>query len=533
MNNLEKQIDGSRPASEGAGRYRQSMTHRTLSGMFWAFSSGSLQNVLRLVVLVVLTRLLTPAEFGLVSAALVVVGFTELFSQLGMGPAVVQRPQLEARHLRTGMTVSISLGLLLCALLWLIAPSIAAFFRQETLTPVLRVLAFVFPLSSISVVAESLARRELRFRDLAAVQVISYAVGYGVVGIGLACLQCGVWALVGARLGQEFVNCVLVLRLQPHPKRPQLERLAFRELMSFGGGFTAARIGNYAALNGDNLVVGRWLGVEALGLYSRAYQLLVMPASLIGQVFDSVLFPTMAKVQHDPERLTVAYRRCLSAVALIILPASIVMYILAPQIIGVLFGAKWSGVIVPFQILSLGMLFRTSYKISDSLARAMGAVYRRAWRQLIYAALVIGGALIGQFWGIVGVSVGVAVAITINFLLMAHLSLSLLGIGWRHLWAAYVPALMLTTTLGAELWALTRLLSHTGLQPLWVLSTTLPLAASTGFLLVRLSPRLFLGQDGVWMMQVVQRYIPKRLNPFLGPRRTQAPSFVRPGVNES
>ena len=117
---------------------------------------------------------------------------------------------------------------------------------------------------------------------------------------------------------------------------------------------------------------------------------------------------------------------------------------------------------------------------------------------------------------------------------MAHLSLALLGIGWRNLWAAFIPALMLTAALGAELWALSRLLAPAGMRPSSILLTALPLATLTGFLLVRLMPRLFLGPDGSWMLQVAERYIPKRLNPFRGSRRTPpARSFVRHGVNES
>src|SRR3989442_682732 len=115
------------------------------------------------------------------------------------------------------------------------------------------------------------------------------------------------------------------------------------------------------------------------------------PATLVGQVLDDVLFPAMAQIQSERQRVAVAYRRCVAGVALLTLPLSALALVLAPEIVRVLLGPRWADVTAPFRVLVLGTLFRTSYKISDSLTRALGAVYRRAWRQWSYAALVFGG----------------------------------------------------------------------------------------------------------------------------------------------
>ena len=125
-------------------------------------------------------------------------------------------------------------------------------------------------------------QRQFRFRWLAVVQVVSYGVGFGIVGLGLALTGHGAWSLVAAQLTQSVVGCGISLWLQPHEKQPQVDLSAARELIRFGGGFTAARAGNYVATQGDNAVVGRWLGAEMLGLYGRAFQLVVMPATLLG-----------------------------------------------------------------------------------------------------------------------------------------------------------------------------------------------------------------------------------------------------------
>ena len=385
----------------------QDMTHQALRGLLWTAWGKGGQAVLQVLALVVLARLLSPADFGVVSAAVVVVGFASVFSKLGLGPALVQRADLEPRHVRTAFAASVYFGLLVGGVLWLAAPAIAGFFRIDGVEPVMRALAWLFPLRGLSVVAESLVQRDLGFRRLANLEVGTFALGYGAVGIPLAALGYGVWALVAATMSQSILNTLLLLVLRPHPMHVLLDRRSFGELMSFGGGFTIARLFNDLALQGDSLVVGRWLGPEALGLYGRAHQLMATPAALFGQILDQVLFPAMARVQDDVRRLAGAYTRGIALIALVMLPTSAALFILAPELIRLVLGPQWAGVVAPFQILAAGMLFRTSYKMSDSVVRATAAVYRRALRTAIYALLVIGGAWVGQHWGTTGVAFAV------------------------------------------------------------------------------------------------------------------------------
>src|SRR5207302_292544 len=150
------------------------------------------------------------------------------------------------------------------------------------------------------------------------------------------------------------------------------------ELVRFGGGMMLAKLANYAAGQGDSAVVVRSLGAEALGLYGRAIQLMVMPAMYIGDVLDRVLFPGMARFQDDPKQLGLAYGRAVALIALVSLPVSAGLLVLAPEIVRVLLGPKWTGITAPLQIFAAAMLFRTSYKISDATVRAARAGPARA-----------------------------------------------------------------------------------------------------------------------------------------------------------
>jgi O-antigen/teichoic acid export membrane protein len=487
-----------------ANRPRGGLTRRTLNGLLWAAWGKIAHAVLQLVIVAILARLLAPADFGVVSAALVVIGLSSIVSQLGLGPALVQRPKLEDRHTDSGFVASLALGLALGGMVWIIAPYAATFFRIADVEPVLRALATVFPLQGVGVVAESLAKRELRFRWLANVDVISYGLGYGLVGIALAAYGLGVWSLVWGEIAKTVLRDVLLLA----DRRPRLGRLpdgrALRELLYLGGGFTLGRIANYLALHGDALVVGRTLGSVALGLYGRAYQFMTAPAIALGGILDNVLFPTMARVQGDPARLAAAYRRGVSLLAVTMLPFSVAVFVLAPEIIRVLLGPKWTGAVVPFQILAVGMTFRTSYKMSDSLARATGAVYRRAWRQIVYATLVIAGALIGQRWGLAGVAGGVVIALSVNFALMAQLSLSVVPVTWGQFARAHLPAAALGMAVAPVLWGAAELGRQVGLPALAVLmSAGLP-AVIVAALLMKLAPQIFLGEEAAWAATTLQ-----------------------------
>ena len=304
----------------------------------------------------------------------------------------------------------------------------------------------------------------------------------------------GVWALIGALLTQNFVRMVLLLAGQPHLKRPLLELRAIGDLLHFGGGFTLARIGNYLASQADRLIVGRWLGAPTLGLYSLACQFVTAPAFLVGQVLDRVLFATMARVQFEPARLTRAYRSGISVCALLVLPSSLVTILVAPEIVLVLLGTKWAGVVEPLQVLAFAMLFRTGYKISDSIARATGAVYARAWRQWLYAGAIALGAFIGRLWGLEGVAAGVVAALALNYFMMAHLSLRLTGMSWSAFAAAHLPAFALAAVIGSSEWLLvTYLRDH--VQPLILLVDVALSTACLALLLGWALPSVFIGKD--------------------------------------
>lgn len=465
------------------------------------------QGLVTIGVLAVLARLLSPADFGLVSAGLLVINFCAIFSQGLVGPAVVQHAALRDEHVRSAFGISVLGGIALLAALWMVAPAVAHVLRADGLTPVVRALAWILPVQGLGAIAEALLRRSLRFRTVASVRMTSYAVGYGVVGIGAALWGLGLWSLVAANAAQVALNTCLLLGRQPHPKRLRIEAGPARELLATSGGIILGNLGSYAARNGDNLVVVRWLGVAALGLYERAYALMAMPATLLGQVLDDVLFPALAQIQSDRTRVATAYRRCVAGVALVTLPFTAMIVILAPEIIVLVLGPKWGEATVPFRILALGTLFRTSYKISESLSRALGAVYHSAWRQWMYAAVVVAGAIAGREWGLAGVSWAVLLAIFANYLLTAQLGLRLISLSWFDYLRAHGAGIKAALVVGGPAF-LAAALARAACPgaPLAIVGAALLGAILVAAPLLRMRPIWLLEEDGAWLLERVLRF---------------------------
>jgi O-antigen/teichoic acid export membrane protein len=477
------------------------LTKRALGGMLWTFSGTGVQATVQVFVIMALGRLLTPTDFGLMGAAAVVIAFSQIVSQVGVGPAIVQRRELTRAHVRVAFTISGVLGFVLGAGVWLAAPSLAAFYRIPAVEPVLRGVALLFPIDGLNTVGESLLTRQLRFRLFVALDVGSYILGYACVGVFLAWQGQGVWALVAANLSQITLRTIGMYVATRHPVRPSLDLRAARDLLSFGFGHSLAQVGTVLSQQGDNLVVGRWLGPVALGIYGRAYGLMVMPAIIFGRIVNRVLFPVMSQVQDERDRLAGAYERALAIVALVSLPISAVLWVVAPELIPALLGPKWTGVVLPFRLFTFSLLFRMSSKISDACTKAAGAVYGRAALQALFAVLVLVGAFIGQRWGIGGVAVAVSIAMCVNWLTMAALGRSVTGLSWSRFARAHAPGALVAGLMGGAVAVTVQAARAAHLGKIPILLAAGLVVAGVVSAVARFLPERFLGPHGMWASQ--------------------------------
>ncbi|NRD23523.1 lipopolysaccharide biosynthesis protein [Winogradskyella litoriviva] len=398
-----------------------SKTKSGITGLIWMFFGNIFNTVIQLLIIAVLSRLLTPAEFGVMSIILIFVNFSDIFTQMGIGSAIVQLEKLTKKHISLSFAISFILGSIIGTLFYFIAPLIAIFFNLENLDEPIQFFSFFFPLKSFTGVAFSILQRELKFSIIVKCRSISYFLGYGLVSIILAYMGMGLWALIYGQLAMLLINFILVMFLVKPSFTLIANKKTYKDILVFGSGFTLDSSFNFIAENSDNIIVGKFLGEASLGVYSKAFQFLSIPASFFGQLYDKVLFPVLSSIQNDVKKLTSFYFFSISFCLIILLPVSVFLMFNAELLVNVLLGNQWTSVILPFQILIIGFCFRFGTRINKSFLKSLGYVYKSAKYQIIFAAIMAISTYVGlNFWELNGVALGVLFATVINYIQVSY-----------------------------------------------------------------------------------------------------------------
>lgn len=338
----------------GGGERTASARPSVASGVRWSLVDATVQQVGRLVITIVLTRLLDPNDFGVLAMALVFTQLATLIGDLGLGPALVQRPTVERRYVTTATTVTLGAGAILAVLLVATSGLVASFYGEPRLQPIVAALAFTYVLRGAAGVPRDLLRRVLAFRSIAVAVIVGVVAG-GVVGIALALADAGVWALVASVLVENVVTTigVIVMATRRGVWKAGLgfDRPAFNELGRFGAFVSGVRIAHYGASNLDNLIVGRVLGPVALGLYNLAYRLMLFPVLRAADLLANVATPALAG--RTSVELAQAYGGAVQRVTLVCLPVSVGTAAIAPALVPAVFGERWAPAVVTVQVLAL------------------------------------------------------------------------------------------------------------------------------------------------------------------------------------
>ena len=442
--------------ANGGGARAATLGARALGGAGWSWLTVTVRTLLSLLVLAVLSRLLTPDDFGLIGMAWILMELATRFGQTGIGHALIQQDELTGRHVETALALSLALGGAMTAAVWLLAPLLGRFFDEPMVVRPLQALSAAFVIAGVGVVPGHLLRRTLRFKPLMVADLLSYSVGYGLIATILAFLGSGVWALVWGELVRVLVHTATVTLYSPLRLRPRLAAREAAGLFSRGIGLSFVQVFDFIVRMGGYFVVGRWLGAASLGYYTRADRLASLPFQYVGGSLFEVAFPAMAQRRREVDRLRMVYLHGTEMLSLAMLPVGVMLLVSAPEVVAVVLGGQWGATVPVLQILALAVPFQTCGILNVAAVRASGAVYGETWRQAAHAFLVVPGAWFGSRWGLAGVAVGMVGAQVVAHLLMAQAALSLLGLGWRCLLRCHLPALWTGGWAALALWLTAR-----------------------------------------------------------------------------
>lgn len=445
----------------GGGPSPSGLKRQVAGGMFWVALGQIFGRGLGYVTTLILAKLVTPDQFGLVGMAGLALAALALFQDFGFEAALVykrgSKRELDAASHTAFYTVILT-SAAICAIAILGAPLVAAFFREPAVTPILRVLALTVVISSFGRVPYVLLSRDLKFRrrlfpDLAASVVAS------IVAIVMAFNGFGVWSLVWRELIKTILSTVLVFFVSPYRPAWQFSRPAARELFSYGKHIVSSQGLIFLITNIDNAVVGRYLGDSALGFYQFAYNTSNQPATQLTSVISQVMFPALSRMgDADPQAARALrvryYLTIVRYVAWITTPIAVAMILFAPAFINGLYGDVWAPAIVPLQVLAVYGFIRSIAANMGSVFRAMGKPqwlsYIATWRLITMAVLLIPVAL---RWGINGVSWLSAIVAIVDFVISAWLVNKLIDAPWQAYARLLVPTWATALVAGfATLW---------------------------------------------------------------------------------
>ncbi|HZR63545.1 MAG TPA: lipopolysaccharide biosynthesis protein [Terriglobales bacterium] len=397
----------------------QDLKHRAIRGAFAKICSQGTNFALRIGSLMVLSRLLEPRDFGLVGMVTAVTGIFDLFKDFGLSTAAVQRAKITQEQHSTLFWVNILVGGVLGLLVLASAPMIARFYHEPRLFAVTAVLATGFLANASGVQHGAFLQRHLRFTTLAIIEIIALVISIA-VAIGMALRGYGYWALVGMAISQPLVSTSLLWVASGWLPGIPRRGVDLVSMLRFGGTITLNGLVVYLAYNLEKVLLGRYWGAAALGIYGRAYQLVNIPTSNLNSAAGGVAFAALSRLQNDPLRFKNYFLKGYSLVLALTIPITLLCALFADDIILVLLGPKWNGTGAIFRLLAPTILIFALINPLAWLLLSMGMVGRSLKIAMVLAPVVIFGYVVGLPHGPVGVAVGYSAMMT--FWVLPHIA---------------------------------------------------------------------------------------------------------------
>jgi PST family polysaccharide transporter len=482
----------------------QDLENKIRVGLAWSGFTQVGGQVATLVVTIILMRLLSPQDFGLIAMVLVFTGFAMFFTDMGFGAALVQKMDVEQRHKNAVFWISVAVGALLTLIFAAVAPYIASFYGVPELQPIVVVISLIFFINSLGTITESLVEKAMDFRTLAIAQLTS-TVLCGLVAIYLALSGSGVWSLVAMYVVNAIVYVVVVWILAPWRPEFSLQLSAVRDLSKFGTDWLGATIFYYWTRNGDNLLIGRYLGSAPLGIYSRSYAILLMPVTQIAGVISNVMFPALSAIQNDVERVRALYLQSISVISLAAFPCTLGLLVVSRPFVLTLFGDEWAGMIPLVQVFSILGAIQSIGATGSWLYQSQGRTGIMFRWGLVTGSIYVVSFIVGLRWGALGVAVAYTVANFVlwypNWSIPAHI----IDLSFATMLRSLAPQFYGAATMALAVWAFGLVLPNS-----WSYAAHLALQVSFGAAVYLVFVRSFHLEAYTTASNVVKSYLRQR-----------------------
>jgi O-antigen/teichoic acid export membrane protein len=423
------------------------LKQKTVGALAWSFIESFASQGIQLVVGIVLARLLTPKEFGLIGMVLVFTAISESFIDSGFSGALIRKKTCSQEDYSTVFYFNLAVGILLYLVLFILAGSISRFYKEPKLIGLIRVLAVGVIISSLGLTQRTVLTRNINFKLLARISIMSSVIS-GSVGISMAYCGWGVWSLVWKTLCQNFAVVGLLWIWNKWTPLFAFSAKAFREMWSFGSKLLASRLIDTIYGNIYYLIIGKYFSATTLGYYTRADQFAGIPSSCLTGVVGRVAFPVLASVQDDEVKLKAGYKKLIKCTMLISFVCMIGMAAVAEPMVRALIGDKWLFSVPYLRLLCFAGMLYPLHALNLDMLNVKGRSDLFLRLEIIKKLLVIPTIIMGVFLGINIMIAGMIVNSVIAYFLNSYWSGAMVKYPVKEQIMDIMPSFMVAAAMG-------------------------------------------------------------------------------------
>jgi PST family polysaccharide transporter len=381
---------------------------KTRIGFLWSAVMQFANHGASIIITILLARILSPDDFGLVAMVLAFTEFSRVLLNFGLGQALVQKETVLPIDYFSVFWMNLGIGFILSCTLYLASGAIADFYDEERLNLISKTLAITYIMASFGVVPQIKFVKDLNFKVLAQIRVLSVIVA-GTIGIGLAMAGFGVWALVWIGIIRTFLISIFSLLKGKWLPQFRFSLASIRSIFTFSINLFANETLNYWMDNIDKLIIGKTIGDFSLGLYKQSYSFMMLPVNNIARVINSVLFPALSKVQHDRAYLGMVFLKSLRYSSLLVFPIMTGLFVVSETFVSLLLGEDWLQMVLVLKLFSIAGIFYTLAELTFSFFLAIGQA-GKLFRVNLFARVLTLGCIVGGLrWGIEGVAFAILI----------------------------------------------------------------------------------------------------------------------------
>ncbi len=419
-----------------------SLKQKTVSGVLWSSVEQFTSSGIQFIVGIVLARLLSPKEFGLIGMITIFIAVSESFIRSGFSEALIRKKNCTQTEYSTVFLFNLSVGLIFFSALFISAQAIAKFFKEPELKVLIRVLAFVLIIDSLTIIQRTILSKRVDFRLLTRISIFASG-GSGIIAIIMAWKGFGVWSLVALTITKQALNSILLWLWNKWRPSREFSKKAFKELFGFGSKLLISGLIDTIYKNIYYLIIGKYFSAKELGFYTRANNFSNFPSNTITNIMSRVTYPVLAQMQDDPILLKAGYRKLIRSIMLITFVLMFGLAAVAEPLVIILIGEKWRPSVVYLQLLCFASMLYPLHALNLNMLKVQGRSDLFLKLEIIKKSLAIPVIFMGIFFGIKIMIVGVIFNSLIAYYLNSYWSGKYIGYSMKNQVRDILPSFFL------------------------------------------------------------------------------------------